>query len=76
MSNKRKGPGKDKRRPIQRLPNISFHPVDGESLPYVLDSKIIAVSTGATCASGSADVSHVLTAMGLSPALAVGCRWF
>lgn len=53
----------------KRLPtisNISFLSVDGETLQLVLDSKNIAVSTGAACSSGSAEVSHVLTAMGLS----------
>jgi cysteine desulfurase len=63
----------------QRLPNvsnISFHSVDGETLLYVLDSQNIAVSTGAACSSGSADVSHVLTAMGLSPELAGGSLRF
>jgi len=50
--------------------------MDGETLLYVLDSRNIAVSTGAACASGSADVSHVLTAMGLSPALARGSLRF
>ncbi|RTZ96461.1 MAG: cysteine desulfurase NifS [Deltaproteobacteria bacterium] len=63
----------------KRLPNIaniSFQSMDGETLLYVLDSRNIAVSTGAACASGSADVSHVLTAMGLSPALARGSLRF
>ena len=63
----------------QRLPNISnvsFQSVDGETLLYVLDSQNIAVSTGAACSSGSTDVSHVLTAMGLSPELAGGSLRF
>jgi cysteine desulfurase len=63
----------------KRLPNvsnISFHSVDGESLLLVLDSQKIAVSTGAACSSGSAEVSHVLTAMGLSPELAGGSTRF
>ena len=63
----------------KRLPNvsnISFHSIDGESLLFVLDSQKIAVSTGAACSSGSAEVSHVLTAMGLSPELAGGSMRF
>jgi cysteine desulfurase len=63
----------------KRLPNvsnISFHSVDGEMLLYVLDGKKIAVSTGAACSSGSTEVSHVLTAMGLSPELAGGSLRF
>lgn len=63
----------------KRLPNvsnISFHSVDGEMLLYVLDGKKIAVSTGAACSSGSREVSHVLTAMGLSSELSAGSLRF
>ena len=65
--------------PEKRLPNISnisFHSVDGESMLLILDSQKIAVSTGAACASGSSDVSHVLTAMGISSELATGSMRF
>ncbi len=57
---------------LPNLTNISFHAVDGEALLYILDSKGVAVSTGAACSSGSTGVSHVLTAMGLSSETAGG----
>ncbi len=58
--------GHQKRR-LPTISNVTFPSIDGESLQLALDSKNIAVSTGAACSSGSAGVSHVLTAMGLSP---------
>lgn len=54
-----------------RLPNTSnlrFPGADGEALLIALDLEGICVSAGAACASGSLRPSHVLTAMGLSPA--------
>jgi len=57
--------GVDRRLP--HVSNISFGGLDGEALLVALDFELIAVSTGAACASGSIAPSHVLTAMGLSP---------
>lgn len=54
-----------------RVPNTSnlrFPGADGEALLIALDLAGFRVSTGAACASGSLSPSHVLTAMGLSPA--------
>ncbi len=64
---------------IQRLPNninFSFGMVDGESLMCMLDLNGIAVSTGSACSSGSTEVSHVLSAMGVPADLAQGAVRF
>src|SRR5579864_1036154 len=50
--------------------NIHFDHIEGEALVIALDLKGLSVSTGAACSSGAIEPSHVLTAMGLSPAQA------
>ena len=46
--------------------NLSFDGVPAELLIIRLDAEGVAVSTGAACASGSREPSHVLEAMGVS----------
>lgn len=58
-----------------RLPgnvNVSFEGIDGESLLILLDEKGICASSGSACTSGSDAPSHVLLAIGRTPAVARG----
>jgi cysteine desulfurase len=53
--------------PTDRLPHLAsviVRGLDGASATLGLDLEGIAVSNGSACTSGSADPSHVLTAMG------------
>ncbi|HEY0796959.1 MAG TPA: cysteine desulfurase family protein, partial [Acidisarcina sp.] len=50
--------------------NLWFDHVEAEALLIALDLKGLAVSGGSACQSGATEPSHVLTAMGLSPARA------
>jgi cysteine desulfurase len=61
--------------PTQRLPNSAsfvFEETDGESILMDLDQYDICASSGSACTSGTLEVSHVLTALGLSDELARG----
>jgi len=63
----------------ERLPNTSciiFEGVRGDALVVALDLEGIQVSFGAACASGMARPSHVLTAMGVPAAAALGAVRF
>jgi cysteine desulfurase len=57
-------------KPVPRTPNTSslrFDGADGERIALTLDRAGFAVSTGAACAAGAVEPSHVLIAMGLTP---------
>ncbi len=58
-----------------RLPNTTLFAADGlkaETAVIAFDLEGIAVSSGAACSSGKVQPSHVLAAMGVSPALLRG----
>ncbi|MGA2540254.1 MAG: cysteine desulfurase NifS [Verrucomicrobiota bacterium] len=62
-----------------RLPNtsnIAFDFVEAEAILLLLDQIGVCASSGSACTTGSLEPSHVLTAMGLSPARARGCIRF
>jgi cysteine desulfurase len=57
--------------PVRRLPNTSnilFEGIEGEAMVIALDLRGFAVSSGSACSSGAVEPSHVLLAMGQSPA--------
>jgi len=59
----------------KRLPNnvnFSFEFIEGEGLSLLLNSKGIYVTSGSSCASKNLKMSHVLTAIGVDPAVGQG----
>jgi cysteine desulfurase len=60
---------------VERLPNTTLFAVKGlkaETAVIAFDLAGVAVSSGAACSSGKVQPSHVLAAMGVSPALLRG----
>jgi cysteine desulfurase len=55
---------------VSNTTNLHFDHVEAEALVIALDLKGLSVSGGSACQSGATEPSHVLTAMGLSPAQA------
>jgi cysteine desulfurase len=52
---------------VPNTANISFDGVDAEALLIAIDLEGVAASTGAACAAGGIEPSHVLKAMGYTP---------
>ncbi|MBR6735412.1 MAG: cysteine desulfurase [Oscillospiraceae bacterium] len=52
--------------------SVCFEGISGGDLLTGLDNEGICASAGSACSAGSSSPSHVLTAMGISPALAAG----
>ena len=55
---------------VPNTTNLYFDHLEAEALVIALDLKGLSVSGGSACQSGATEPSHVLTAMGLSPARA------
>jgi cysteine desulfurase len=55
---------------VANTSNLYFDHVEAEALVIALDLKGLSVSGGSACQSGATEPSHVLTAMGLTPARA------
>jgi cysteine desulfurase len=52
--------------------HISFPNLDAERVLFALESRGVLVATGSACAANKGTRSHVLTAIGLAPAVADG----
>ncbi len=66
----------DQKRRCAGFLHLSFPGTDGERLVYALDGLGVMAATGAACSANAGSRSHVLTAIGLSPAAADGSLRF
>jgi len=66
----------DLNRRILNTLNLSFKGVEGESVILSLDMKGVEVASGSACTSRTLEPSHVLSAMGVDPAIAQGAIRF
>ena len=62
----------DRSRKVAGNCHLTFEGVEAESLLMLLDAEGVYASAASSCASGAADPSHVLAAMGLDPVRAAG----
>ncbi len=65
--------------PTRRLPHhvsVTVEYIEGESMLLLLNMQGVAASSGSTCTSRALKASHVLTAIGVDPALAQGSLVF
>lgn len=60
----------DRARRLPNNANVAFADADGESILLLLDQQGICASSGSACTSGALDPSHVLLALGQTPAQA------
>ena len=61
--------GPDRSHKIAGSCHLCFEGVEAESLLFLLDQEDVCASAASSCASGAAEPSHVLAAMGIDPAL-------
>lgn len=55
---------------VSKILSLTIKDVDAQTLVLAMDAQDICISAGAACSSSSSEPSHVLTAIGLSPAKA------
>jgi cysteine desulfurase len=62
----------DRRTKVPGNCHVCFDGIESEALLMLLDDAGVCASAGSACASGAMEPSHVLTAMGVAPAQALG----
>ena len=64
--------GPDRSRRAAGIAHVCIADVETEALLFLLERDGVSASAASSCASGAVETSHVLTAMGVDPALAKG----